>query len=298
MHLVDSEPRRIPDHPLLVVDLIGPTTEDGPCHGHAPTTRFALDLDLAVDAQLRVCPVRWAPWLGKGEPLRHRAFDVKGVGATFGSDPHFATPVTLFALDGATVVVPEETHSDGCVARNRVDEDCVTSIIAECEVGCPPVDSGLDPFGVSGEVVGVGPVVDVLVATPEHGVVEGGCELADTTADGVLELAGHNGPCRHESVLLGSLAHKSVDGEGLSGEDNRPIHDRRDPLDIGDAVLTTRVIGGELGNEVVDLETLQILGGDLWVGALDDGQLTPSRRGEAGDGESLRGYFLIDPGSL
>ena len=60
-------------------------------------------------------------------------------------------------------------------------------------------------------------VINPLVAAVEHGVVEGGGELADSTTDIIDEFPAQNHRRRHVSLFEGALTDVLVEGELLSG---------------------------------------------------------------------------------
>ena len=138
---------------------------------------------------------------------------------------------------------------------------------------------------------------DVLIPTPENCVVHGGGELGDTPSDGVDQLTCDDRACGHISLLLGSLTHEAIDAELLAGHDDGPIDGVGHGLDVDHPVLTARVIGGERRDEVADPQALQLFGGHVGVGVLDQGELTEPATGPARLQQLLRRQVLVDPGT-
>ena len=86
----------------------------------------------------------------------------------------------------------------------------------------------------------MGPVVDVLEAGEEHGVVERRGELTGTTADvrwvvAAVQLAPYDRSCRHIPLARGSLTDVIVDREHLTRRNDRAIDRVGNQLDVGDA---------------------------------------------------------------
>ncbi len=137
-------------------------------------------------------------------------------------------------------------------------------------------------------------MLDVLVGTPEDGVVEGGGELADPAAKGVHELSGHDRPGLDVPLLFGPLADEPIEVELVAGKHQMHVDGVGHLLDVRHTRGTAGVIGRERRDQVVDVQALQILGGDVRVGVLDERKSALSGPGEAGLEKALGCLRLVD----
>ena len=153
------------------------------------------------------------------------------------------------ALDLEPTVVPEEAHRDRGVGVAGIDDDDGVGVVAELEVGLWPRDRRLEELRVSADVDAVRGVLDVLVTTPEHRVVERGGELADPTAHAVGKLPALDHGGGNEAQLRGPLANGFVEREGLTGLDDHAIDDVGKAVDVLHPVLAAAVVGREFRDE-------------------------------------------------
>ena len=88
-------------------------------------------------------------------------------------------------------------------------------------------------------------MLDVLIATPEHGVVHGGCELAHPTTDGVFDLSANDGACREVAVSGQTLAYEFVDAEFVPRHQDVAVDFVSHRLDVDHPIGAAWVKGGE-----------------------------------------------------
>ena len=97
-------------------------------------------------------------------------------------------------------------------------------------------------------------VLTKVEACEERGVEEGGCVLADPTADRGVEHAVHDHPCVDEAIGAGSSPDIVVDRELPAGFDDRTSGEFGDSLNVDDTGLAGDIVRGELADEFLDLE--------------------------------------------
>src|SRR4029079_13931601 len=96
-------------------------------------------------------------------------------------------------------------------------------------------------------------------ACEERGVVERRCNLADASADRLLEPTVEDLWRGDEPALGRPLAERLVERERLARFYDRPVEHLRRSLDVRDARLATRVVGRELRDALADVELLGVL---------------------------------------
>ena len=131
----------------------------------------------------------------------------------------------------------------------------------------------------------------------EHGVVDGGGDLADAAADLGLGLAaGDVGDGLLIALFLGALANGLVEGELLAGHENGAVDLLAGQLQIVRAVGDGGMSGVGLGNDVLEQGLAQLLGGELGMGGEDaDPELLPGGKSLqcGGQGFPVKGVAVL-----
>ena len=224
------------------------------------------------------------PWLEPAVPLIHRGCRVgECVGLSGGGFDHLGFTVALrgdvhgrravarqvLAHHRPAAVASVEPDCDRRVGVLGPDEDPTAPVVAEGQVRRGPGQRGLDPLRVAAEPEAMRCMGYVHVAAPKDCVVERGGELADAAAEVVVHHhSADDGRRLLVALLGGSLSHIVVEPELTVGRDDGTIDFVGDEVDVVHPGLAAAVICGELGDEVLDPESLELLCGHLGFGAL------------------------------
>src|SRR3954467_5504812 len=107
-----------------------------------------------------------------------------------------------------------------------------------------PGDRRFPSVRITGDVDGVALVLAELQSREESGVENGGFELGDAPADGLVEL-----PLvvdlmvDDEPLRSRTFTYETVERKRLAGKDDMALHDVGDAVDVGDARLAALMLG-------------------------------------------------------